>query len=97
LSNDAADPTLHRSVKGVFCKNVKKEIEKNQKINKKYNNGNTRMVMTSFKDCAHNVLLLATGGLNFNTYTLWAADFEKPVGSITFFSFFLFLGWHLQK
>jgi hypothetical protein len=30
-------------------------------------------------------------------YTVWAADFETPVRSSTYFSFFLFLGQHWQK
>jgi hypothetical protein len=29
--------------------------------------------------------------------TVWAADFETPVGSSAFFSFFCFLGQHRQK
>jgi hypothetical protein len=29
--------------------------------------------------------------------TVWAVDFETPVGSSIFFSFFLFLGKHWQK
>jgi hypothetical protein len=33
----------------------------------------------------------------FLLITVWAADFETPVGSSTFFSFFLFLGQHRQK